>query len=79
MKELIKKYALASDPYFRVFAAVYIILSSMYDIFQDVEVIRKEHGLLLIGFFMLARACFEFRHHLKEIVEEAKAKDEFAT
>lgn len=79
MKGLTGKYVKASEPYIRVIAAVYIILTSLYDIIDDVEVIRKEHGLLIIGFLMLARACFEFRHHLKEIVNETKAKGELAT
>lgn len=79
MKSLIKKYATASGPYVRVMAAIYIIVSSLYDIFEDIEVIRKEHGLLIIGFFMLARACLEFHHHIKEIMKETKTKGELVT
>lgn len=45
--------------------SLYIILTSIYDIKEDITKIKKEHGLLIIGFILLFKT-------IKEILEKSK-------
>lgn len=55
---------------FKIGSSLYVMLTSVYDIAEDVTVIRKEHGLLLIGLIALVKTGFEIKEKMEQLREE---------
>lgn len=54
----------------KIGSTLYIIMTSLYDIQEDVTMLKKEHGLLLIGLVGLIKVCFELYEKVSELHEE---------
>jgi len=52
-------------------SAIYMIFTSIYDIQEDITKIKKEHGLLIIGVFVLVKSIFELLVKLKKFPQVA--------
>ena len=58
----------------KIGSLLYVILTSLYDIKEDVTMIRKEHGLLLIGLVGLIKVGLEMYEKIDALhddIEEA--------
>jgi hypothetical protein len=47
--------------------SLYIILTSIYDIKEDVTKLKKEHGLLFVGIVLLIKTTKEVVEKIKEL------------
>lgn len=71
IKHLFK--AIIENPWVQVLLAIFIMVTSAMDIVADITHLRKEHGLLLIGFLMLLKSIVESYDHVKKGSASLKA------
>lgn len=67
MKKATLKIILSAEYLFKLGNAIYIIGTSIYDIKEDVTKLKKEHGLLLIGIFVLIKSIKELLDKIKTV------------
>jgi hypothetical protein len=53
-------------------SAAYMIGTSLYDLFEDVSKLRKEHGLLAIGLVILFRTLKDIYVKVNALVSEVR-------
>jgi len=61
-----------ANPWVHVIMALYIIISSSFDILKDISHLHKEHGEMIVGIIMLLKTVIEFREKLSRAEEAIK-------
>lgn len=67
---------LSSNAWVKLAVAIFVIVTSLIDILDDVSKLRKEHGLLTIGVFMMVKSIVEMVEKVKEASKKVQEDTE---
>jgi hypothetical protein len=64
--------SITTNVWVKLAVALFVIVTSLIDILDDVTKLKKEHGLLTIGMFMLVRSIVELVEKVKKASKKVK-------